>query len=194
MPLSKIQAQSINLADTFAFTGTVSGVGGIVPLTTVTAGSSTTDLDWTGASSTYDNYLVFYDIDPSADADIRMRFFDSSNSIVSTNSYGYGTIQETAASNATSNSTSALSLRVSFGGNGADEKMSGFFWFLNPKVSTKKTSVNLMYNGENTGGSHIGGVHVGSFTSETEQNGFRIYVSTGNLDGSTAQIYGIVKP
>ena len=42
MPLSKIQAQSINLADTFAFTGTVSGVGGIVPLATVTAGSSTT--------------------------------------------------------------------------------------------------------------------------------------------------------
>ena len=28
MPLSKIQAESMNLADTYAFTGTVSGAGG----------------------------------------------------------------------------------------------------------------------------------------------------------------------
>ena len=165
----------------------------LVPITKITASTATTDIDWTGASSTYDNYLVFYDIDPSADTDIRMRFFDSSDSIVSTSSYGYGTIQETASSNATSNSTTSLSLRVDFGGNGADEEMSGFFWFLNPKVSTKKTSVALMYNGENTGGSHIGGVHLGSFTSETEQNGFRIYVATGNLNGSTVEIYGVTK-
>jgi len=194
MPLSKIQAQSMNLADTFAFTGTVSGVGGIVPLTTVTAGSSTTDLDWTGASSTYDNYLVFYHIKPTADADIRMRFFNSSNSIVSSSSYGYGTTNEASSNNANSNATSAISLRVNHGGAGTNEDMTGWFYFINPKISTKRTGVTIWYNGENTSGNHIAGMTLGAFTSETEQNGFRIYVASGNLDGSTAQIYGIVKP
>ena len=37
MALSKIQAESMNLADTFAFTGTVSGVGGLVSATEVDA-------------------------------------------------------------------------------------------------------------------------------------------------------------
>ena len=194
MPLSKIQAQSMNLADTFAFTGTVSGVGGIVPLTTVTAGSSTTDLDWTGASSTYDNYLVFYHIKPTADADIRMRFFNSSNSIVSSSSYGYGTTNEASSNNANSNATSAISLRVNHCGAGTNEDMTGWFYFINPKISTKRTGVTIWYNGENTSGNHIAGMTLGAFTSETEQNGFRIYVASGNLDGSTAQIYGIVKP
>ena len=157
MPLSKIQAQSMNLADTFAFTGTVSGVGGIVPLTTVTAGSSTTNLDWTGASSTY------------------------------------GTTNEASSNNANSNAASKIVLRNNHGGAGTNEDMTGWFYFINPKISTKRTGVTILYNGENTSGNHIAGITLGAFTSETEQNGFRIYVSSGNLDGSTAQIYGIVK-
>ena len=32
MALTKVQAEGVNLADTFAFTGTVSGAGGLVKL------------------------------------------------------------------------------------------------------------------------------------------------------------------
>ena len=42
MALSKIQAQSINLADTFAFTGTVSGAGNLVLIKTITISDDTT--------------------------------------------------------------------------------------------------------------------------------------------------------
>ena len=34
MPLSKIQSESMNLADNYAFTGTVSGASGLVKLNT----------------------------------------------------------------------------------------------------------------------------------------------------------------
>ena len=34
MPLSKIQAESMNLADTYAFTGTVSGASGLIKIST----------------------------------------------------------------------------------------------------------------------------------------------------------------
>ena len=44
MALSKIQAESMNLADTFAFTGTVSGAGKILQIQTGTkSGSNATD-------------------------------------------------------------------------------------------------------------------------------------------------------
>tara|TARA_Y100000114_G_scaffold135762_1_gene136813 strand:- start:483 stop:1079 length:597 start_codon:yes stop_codon:yes gene_type:complete len=45
MPLTKTQAEGINLADTFAFTGTVTGAGGLVSATEVDA--SGTQVDFT---------------------------------------------------------------------------------------------------------------------------------------------------
>lgn len=49
MPLSKIRSQSINLADTFAFTGTVSGVGFTFPA--IQALNGQTNVDFTGIPS-----------------------------------------------------------------------------------------------------------------------------------------------
>ena len=40
MPLTKTQADGINLADTFAFTGTVSGAGGVTTSSAITKGSA----------------------------------------------------------------------------------------------------------------------------------------------------------
>jgi len=47
MPLVKTQAEGINLADTFAFTGTVSGAGGILQ---IKQGTSTTQYDTSSTS------------------------------------------------------------------------------------------------------------------------------------------------
>lgn len=61
MALSKIQSESMNLADTYAFTGTVSGAGSMVLLNTYTVSSaSVTEIIWdnTYFNSTYDKYLL----------------------------------------------------------------------------------------------------------------------------------------
>jgi hypothetical protein len=62
MPLSKIQAESMNLADTYAFSGTVSGVGGLVKISTTTA-SNATSVSFTGldTTSTYSMYKIVLD-------------------------------------------------------------------------------------------------------------------------------------
>jgi len=90
MPLSKIQSESMNLADNYAFTGTVSGAGGLVKLFSqsgVTAQSSY-DIDSTYINSTYDDYyFILKGTLSSSTADLYARFF-TSGSIVTTD-YGY---------------------------------------------------------------------------------------------------------
>ena len=59
MAIDKIQAESINLADTFAFTGTVTGAGTLVKLATATASNSATvAFDNTVFTSTYKSYVI----------------------------------------------------------------------------------------------------------------------------------------
>lgn len=64
MALSKIQAESMNLADTFAFSGTVSGTGTREILRTVTISSATSSVDFVHGSNsvvldtTYPRYEI----------------------------------------------------------------------------------------------------------------------------------------
>ena len=57
MPLTKLQSEGLNLADTFAFTGTVSGAGGGKILQVVTA-SNTLTVDITPSSSSNKIYVI----------------------------------------------------------------------------------------------------------------------------------------
>ena len=61
MALSKIRSESVDLTDNYAFTGTVSGAGGLTLLNTYTVSSaSVTEIIWdnTYFNSTYDKYLL----------------------------------------------------------------------------------------------------------------------------------------
>lgn len=62
MPLSKIQAESMNLADTYAFTGTVSGAGQMVKISTTTASDvSAVEFTELSTASTYSHYKIILD-------------------------------------------------------------------------------------------------------------------------------------
>jgi hypothetical protein len=89
MPLSKIQAESMNLADTYAFTGTVSGAGELVKLLTQSgvSAASSYDIDSTYINSTYDDYYFILKGTLSATGNLYARFF-TSGSVVTTD-YGY---------------------------------------------------------------------------------------------------------
>ena len=58
MAIDKIQAEGINLADTFAFTGTVTGAGNLTLLNTTTL-SSSSSATIQGLMTGYDNYLFY---------------------------------------------------------------------------------------------------------------------------------------
>ena len=57
MALSKIQAESMNLADTFAFTGTVTGTG-LELLATIDATPNATTYEFTMDYDDYNNFLI----------------------------------------------------------------------------------------------------------------------------------------
>ena len=60
MPLIKLQAEGLNLADTFAFSGTVSGAGGVFTLGTPVTGSGS-NITFTGIPSTARLIIVSFD-------------------------------------------------------------------------------------------------------------------------------------
>tara|TARA_R110001592_G_scaffold292031_2_gene561523 strand:- start:315 stop:926 length:612 start_codon:yes stop_codon:yes gene_type:complete len=69
MPLVKTQAEGINLADTFAFSGTVSGAGSLTLLLSATISSpiSAYDISSTYINSTYDEYIIQAEFLPTND-------------------------------------------------------------------------------------------------------------------------------
>jgi len=80
MAISKIQAESMNLADTYAFSGTVSGAGDpsyFVKLASTTVSSSTALVAFNNSiiTSAYDNYYItIQNVVPSANnTDLRAR-------------------------------------------------------------------------------------------------------------------------
>ena len=86
MALSKIQAESINLADTFAFTGTVSGASsGLVKLAHQDISSGTSAITFDNISSTYDSYRIIAHVvsDSGNNCKLRMRFRVSSADVTS---------------------------------------------------------------------------------------------------------------
>jgi hypothetical protein len=95
MALSKIQSESVNLADNFAFTGTVTGAGseGLVHLETQT-GTNVTGVKFGNDVVNINNYKKYCVIGralPVGDnVALRLRFMDASeNDIVTTEAYKY---------------------------------------------------------------------------------------------------------
>ena len=76
MALSKIQAESMNLADTYAFTGSVTGAdSSLVKIEEKTISSGTSNIDFTsGIGSTYDLYMWHViDVDISTDSNFQIQ-------------------------------------------------------------------------------------------------------------------------
>jgi len=96
MALSKIQSESMNLADTFAFTGTVTGAGGLVHLqTTEATGSASITFNSSVMDVTkYERYVFYGNFLPVGDGtDLSFRFLDSGGTAIST-SNAYETFLE----------------------------------------------------------------------------------------------------
>ena len=81
MALSKIQSESMNLADTYAFTGGVTGAGMLEHISDHDPSANISSLDVNSlTSSDYFGYKVIGNIRPVNDAvALYMRFYDSNN-------------------------------------------------------------------------------------------------------------------
>ena len=92
MTISKIQSESMNLADTFAFTGTVSGAGKIVSFGSYNSGTGsgarlqTTSTSWVNLEINGTNQAVFGQITKNSDDSLNYnKVSNSSHLIISMN-------------------------------------------------------------------------------------------------------------
>jgi hypothetical protein len=97
MPLTKVKADGVDLTDTFAFTGTVTGIdGGLVPITRSQSSSAVAEIVFDNLSTDYDTFVFYIAyMHPATDnVQMTMRFINSSGTVIS-GSGNYGSESQT---------------------------------------------------------------------------------------------------
>jgi len=205
MSIIKVAPRGYDLTDTYAFTGTVSGVdaGSMVKISSQTA-SASSSISFTGIDSTYRTYCFkFINIHPETNNMI-LSFQGSTNGGSS-----YGVTMTTTAFRAYHNeadtsanldyvaswdlaqSTNYQYLAEGIRTSDPDGSASGELWLFNPSSTTYvkhfMSNVNYMQAGSETINLRIGGY----FNTTSAINGIDFKMSLGNIDDGIITMYGI---
>mgnify|MGYP003125562072 CR=1 FL=1 len=210
MALSKIQAESMNLADTYAFTGTVTGGGGLIKLLEqdISTSNGTFVVNNTYINSTYDRYFIFYEIHTSTENDrqMQMKFYVTTNasgdagSIISGNHHSYGNSftgsNSSTSTNRSQNNTSSYAV---IGFTEIGNTSGGGMTFSGILQNVNSTNNLVTFNGEGSlvaiNGAHQGfSFHAGMATPNTYGayycRGLYFQLSGGQHTGKF-RLYGI---
>lgn len=196
MALSKIQSESINLADTFAFTGTVSGVGGFRKIYTQSGTSAVSSIDITDTyiNSTYDTYYIVGNCLPSSDGvGLQLKLKDSAGIITGNNhtfDMQYAHVGEL------SDGQDHCRLNYSTLGNSEGEGSQFSFYLQHVNDTTIPCAIIAFGHTAHTNGAAEGfyvvsGMHVSQ--RDKAIKGFNLAMSSGNIASNNLTIYGIVK-
>jgi len=197
MALTKVQAEGINLADTFAFTGTISGSGlNLLLNATISSAVSEYDISSTYINSTYDAYWLQASLLPATDdVNIYGRVFVG-GAVQTGNIYAYETAARDASSYTGSNATSIFQFNRDGCGNATGEGMNLQLLMQNVNSTTRPFTVEGGSNTYTTSANHktngIGGTLIVANASNVV-NGFRLYFNSGNIASGTVQLYGLRK-
>lgn len=208
MALSKIESESINLADTFAFTGTVSGAGNykLVSNTTVSKTAAVSSINLTGIfTSSYSTYqVVINDLTTNGDGtsnnNLTFKLYNTSGSLI-TSSIKYAGrlhVQGGSPSNyAATNSTSVAMSVNHYGDTGSP--ICGILTIFNPAKTEARTNFIGHFNSLNNGDTSqrmftqgllgvttaVGGIQINAGGNATQINGSDSSVT------SSVRVYGI---
>jgi len=207
MPLSKLKADSLNLGDTFVFTGDVTGeaVGALNLLQTQTASSSASISFTTGIDSTYDEYwFILNNIHPSAnngglginfstDGGSNWNVTKTTTSFVAMHSENNTIAQLNYDTNydlAQSTSDQEICQNV-YTGN--DESVSGIVKLYNPSSTTyvKHFISNTQSYFASSRSWH--NLVAGYCNTTSAINGVIFRFDTGNIDDGTIQLFGVTQ-
>ena len=213
--LSKIKANSLNLAGTFGFTGTVTGLADETPLvliSTFTSDGSDSNATFTSShiTSTYKEFLfVFNHIHPETDGahlTFNASVDNGSNyNVTKTSSTfwseqvesGGGQIQYRTGQDLAQSTDEQIIMNNL--GNGNDESGAGIMMLYNPSSTTfVKHFVcrHQYYHFGNVGGSTAGyaidNYTAGYLNTTSAVNNIRFKMSSGEIQGGTIDLFGVV--
>ena len=196
----KLDADGLDLTDTFAFTGTVTGAGARhTLLVTQTISSAVSQFDMTDVmTDTYNNYLlVFQGMKVSTDGtDIRLTFFTGSGTgghIAGSGNYKYAfkQIQTDGTESLSASATDPFYRPNSDGiGNGSNETANGQFQFFDMRNTTKRLLYGEVHSVDTSNNFVSSRSVCGSDFGDTAVTGLRFEVASGNITAGTFKLYG----
>ena len=206
MALSKVQAESIDLTATYAFSGTVSNTAPInlVLLQTLTADNSATTLTFdSGIDDTYQSYLFkLINMQPATDtADLQVNFRDGSTAYDATKTTTYFETYHNEADGTTGlGYVAGLDIAQGTGfqtihryvGNGADECSVGELELFDPSSTTfVKHFVSVGH--DYAANDYTNSIRVAGYCNVTAAiDGVQFKSSSGNIKAGTIKMYGVL--
>ena len=208
MALSRLKADSLNLADNFTFTGDVTGeaAGALNLLQTQTASSSESISFTTGIDSTYDEYwFVLNNLHP-ANNDVTFQFNGSSDggsnyNVTKTTTFfqayhlendsGAGLSYQTGSDLA--QSTSPQHIMRNINNTDADMSGSGIIKLYNPNSTTYVKHFFGMTNYYHIGLGTATGYFAGYFNTTSVINAIQFTANSGDIDDGTIQLFGVTQ-
>ena len=201
----KLQADGLNLADTFAFSGTVTGAGGgFTLIKTESVSSSTAVVNVTNCfNTTYDTYLVLiYRLLPVTDGDdMRIRFLTGTDTEVSSGAYDSAARffdQDGVSSSWTGNNSSKFTLADSIDNPVANGGYNATLWFnLDKNTSAGNTGsytgTSQFADGSGINHSSYTGGYYQDATSAQNPTGLKFFGGSGNIASVKISVYGVSK-
>jgi len=198
MALSKIQAESMNLADTYAFTGTVSGAGKMELISSDTTGASNVayaDVTLSQSTDYHHQILVingYYNANNSQD--MAWETIEGGSAITASNSYYYqytGRKFGVTADGAGSMGDTKFRLNWYAVGNSSGEMSDLYIKIFNAPSSSLRTTFHGEVNGFSSDGNIYTNFSNAIRTSAAVCEGIRVKASSGNIYYSNYALYGV---
>ena len=200
MALTKVQAEGVNLADTFAFTGTVSGSGMDLLLnSTISSAVAQYDITNTYINATYDEYIIYGDLLPASDG-VNLdcaAFYGDTPTLVTGTEHSFQSYSPDGGGVST-DTDCALFFRPNKYtlGNQSGEGVRFEGTIQNVNSTTQPYCIHGHYNNGLTGGTTVGGIFYGSaqpaYRTRTLR-GLRIVFGSGNIASGYIKLYGVTK-
>jgi hypothetical protein len=195
MPFNKIIAESMDLTDTYAFTGTVTGAGsnGLVRLGGANAtGQNVGDVSFDLFTTDYDFYYVTFVVSyvSASNCWLRLR---SSGSYLTASNYRQPMLglRSDGSSRTIVHATSTyFELGSSAEAGASHNSHAGYLLFQKPMVSSKTTQLNIHCTVQDTSANVIDKTGGGIYMATGGHSGFGIMGST-NLDEYNIQVFGV---
>ena len=188
------------------FTGTTTlasaadNAGSLVHLNTTTGSSNVSVVNVDNVfSSTYENYLIIFDLTLDTNAtDPMFRFRDSTPASLSNSAYTQSINGLSQDNSAVSAYTSSIQTQLQVGHGMYNQSnidmpaMTGFYYVIDP-VGTS-TTTNILWNFSQRGSSGLLRGFQGNslFNNQTSVRGYQWYGASGNVHNYTFRTYGIV--
>ena len=188
------------------FTGTTTlasaadNAGSLVHLNTTTGSSNVSTVDVDNVfSSTYENYLIIFDLTlDTTGADPMFRFRDSSSSSLTATVYSQAINGLSSDNSAVSAYTSSIQTALQVGHGMYNQSsidmpaMTGFYYVIDPVGTSTTTNILWNFGQRASSGVHRGFQGASLFNNQTSVRGYQWYGSSGNVHNYTFRTYGIV--